>query len=128
MRMRIGEFIRRRLGDPGLSPATIAAAHQISLRTLHRLFQQQGTTVAARIRRERLERCRADLSDPLMRSRSIHAIAADWGFTRPADFTRSFRAAYGLTPSDFRHIAGRVPSDLRTPRSGTDRQPVGTGC
>ncbi|MCJ0873470.1 helix-turn-helix domain-containing protein [Streptomyces sp. AP-93] len=128
MRIRINEFIRRRLGDPGLCPATIAAAHQISLRTLYRLFQQQGTTVAARIRHERLERCRADLADPLMRSRSIHAIAAGWGFTRPADFTRAFRAAYGLPPSDYRHLAGRAPADLRAPRPGTDRQLVGTGC
>lgn len=128
MRIRVNEFIRRHLADPGLCPAVIAAAHQISLRSLHRLFQQQGTTVAARVRRERLERCRGDLADPLMRSRSIHSIGAGWGFTRPADFTRAFRTAYGLTPSDYRHIAGRAPGDLGTPRPGTDRQPVGTGC
>ncbi|MEU9235318.1 helix-turn-helix domain-containing protein [Streptomyces subrutilus] len=128
LRIRIGEFIRRRLGDPDLSPARIAAAHQISLRTLHRLFQQQGTTVAALIRRERLERCRADLADPLLSARSIHAIAAGHGFTRPADFTRAFRAAYGLTPSNYRHAAHRTPVALRIPGGGTDRQPVGTGC
>ncbi|MET9856274.1 helix-turn-helix domain-containing protein [Streptomyces sp. NPDC006450] len=128
LRIRISEFIRRRLGDPGLSPATIAAAHQISLRTLHRLFQQQGTTVAARIRRDRLERCRADLADPLMRSRSIHAIASGWGFTRPADFTRAFRAAYGLPPSDYRHLTSRAPANVLAPLPGTDREPVGTGC
>ncbi len=35
-----------RLADPELSPASIAAAHHISVRYLHRLFAQEGTTVA----------------------------------------------------------------------------------
>ncbi|MET7765746.1 AraC family transcriptional regulator [Streptomyces sp. NPDC005393] len=37
--LEIQDFIRRHLGDAELSPATVAAAHHISLRTLHRLFR-----------------------------------------------------------------------------------------
>nr|WP_243274742.1 helix-turn-helix domain-containing protein [Streptomyces albus] len=62
-------------------------------------------TVAAWIRRQRLEHCRRDLADPRLRDRPIHAIAARWGFPRPGDFTRAFRAAYGIPPRDYRRMA-----------------------
>ncbi|WP_260867741.1 helix-turn-helix domain-containing protein [Streptomyces sp. SAJ15] len=66
----------------------------------------QGVSVAAWIRRSRLERCRRDLVDPLLRSRPIHAIAWKWGLTDPAHFSRSFRVvAYGMSPRDYRRLA-----------------------
>ncbi|MGI5214982.1 helix-turn-helix domain-containing protein [Plantactinospora sp. CA-290183] len=76
-------FIDRHLADPALTPSTIAAAHHISLRTLHRLFQAHNTTVADWIRHRRLDRCRRDLTDPAMNSHSIQAIAARWGCPMP---------------------------------------------
>lgn len=100
--MQIHAFIQQHLGDPDLSPGTIAAAHHISVRSLHRLFQDQDTTVAGWIRACRLERCRRDLADPLLRSRPVRAIAARWGLADPAHFSRAFRAAYGLSPQDYR--------------------------
>ncbi|MEU2432084.1 helix-turn-helix domain-containing protein [Streptomyces sp. NPDC007861] len=103
--LRIQAHIQRHLGDPGLTPATIAAAHCVSLRYLHRLFQQQDLTVAAWIRRQRLERCRRGLADPTLRPLPISAIAARWGFTHPAAFSRAFRIAYGMPPSEYRHTA-----------------------
>jgi AraC-like DNA-binding protein len=98
-------FIDRRLGDPQLSPGEIAAAHHISLRYLHKLFEVQGTTVARWIRQRRLERCRRDLLDPAMSHWSVSAIAARWGLTDPAHFSRTFRAAYGFPPSEYRLTA-----------------------
>jgi len=62
--MRIHAFIEQHLGDCDLAPGPVAAAHYISVRYLYRLFEEQGTTVAAWIRHRRLERCRADLADP----------------------------------------------------------------
>ena len=56
--MRIHAFIEQRLGDCDLAPGPVAAAHYISVRYLYRLFEAQGTTVAAWIRHRRLERCR----------------------------------------------------------------------
>ncbi|MEU6019297.1 helix-turn-helix domain-containing protein [Streptomyces sp. NPDC047515] len=104
---RIHAFIDRNLSNPQLTPAHIAAHHYISVRTLHQLFRTEARTVAATIRQRRLERCRADLADPRQRSQPISALAAQWGFLVPAEFSRAFRAAHGMTPTEFRHEATR---------------------
>jgi AraC-like DNA-binding protein len=100
----IRAFIRRNLHDPELTPRTIAAAHYISVSYLHRIFQQQtqGETVAAWIRGQRLEGARRDLADPALRTTPIHTVAARWGLPRASDFTRAFRAAYGVSPREYR--------------------------
>ncbi|MER7128102.1 helix-turn-helix domain-containing protein [Streptosporangium saharense] len=107
---RIHAFIHRRLGDPALSPEIIAAAHNISVRALHRLFLTQEHTVAAWIRALRLDHCRRDLSDRRLEDRPVHAVAARWGFTDAAHFTRAFRAVYGMTPQAYRrlHLSGHA--------------------
>ncbi|MBO8195675.1 helix-turn-helix domain-containing protein [Streptomyces oryzae] len=106
--LRITAFVQCHLGDPALTPGEVAAAHHISLRSLHRLFQQHGTSIGAWIRSRRLERCRRDLADPRKSRIPIHAIAARWGYPRPGDFTRAFRTAYGITPSDYREQEQRA--------------------
>lgn len=102
LRARIRSFIAHHLGDPELLPAAIAAHHHISLRGLHLLFRDEPETVAALIRRLRLERCFTDLADPALRHTTIAATAAHWGFRHPADFGRTFRKAYGFPPSELR--------------------------
>ncbi|HTZ22607.1 MAG TPA: helix-turn-helix domain-containing protein, partial [Streptosporangiaceae bacterium] len=106
-------FIHRHLGDPGLSPAMIAAAHHMSVRSLHQLFHDEGLTVASWIRGRRLECCRRDLSDPALASRPVAAIAARWGFSSPGDFSRTFRAVHGLPPAEYRMSAHIVKSSAR---------------
>ncbi|MCX5064295.1 helix-turn-helix domain-containing protein [Micromonospora lupini] len=98
----IYSYIEHNLGAPGLDPPAVAAAHHISVRYLHLLFQQQDTTVSSWIRHRRLERCRHDLAEPLLDHRPIGAIAMRWGFTSSAEFSRSFRSTYGLRPSEYR--------------------------
>ena len=102
---RIHAFIQERLGDPELSPGTIAAAHHISVRYLHKLFQEQGTTVAGWIRQRRLEGCRRDLADPELASRPVAAIAARWGYSSASYFGQVFRAAHGMPPHEYRQWA-----------------------
>ncbi|QHC23627.1 helix-turn-helix domain-containing protein [Streptomyces sp. GS7] len=103
--LRIQAFIRQRLGDPGLTPRTVAAAHHISVSYLHRLFEGEHETVAAMIRRLRLERARRDLADRALSDTPIHAVATRWGFPRAAEFSRVFRAAYDVAPRDYREQA-----------------------
>ncbi|MEW2392563.1 helix-turn-helix domain-containing protein [Streptomyces venezuelae] len=100
--LRITSHIEQRLHAPDLEPATIAAAHGISLRYLHRIFQQNGASVSAYIKRRRLEQCRRDLADPALSHLTVHSIASRWGFPRPADFTRAFRGAVGVPPTHYR--------------------------
>ncbi|WP_062214958.1 helix-turn-helix domain-containing protein [Streptomyces sp. NBRC 109706] len=106
--LRVHEFVQRHLHEDDLTPATIAAAHHVSPRSLHRLFQQNGTTVGAFIREQRLQRARLALGDPLLAQLTIATIARQHGFSRPADFTRAFRAAYGVPPRDYREQALRT--------------------
>lgn len=108
--LRIQAFIRQHLHDPGLTPRTVAAAHHISPSYLHRLFQDEHDTVAAYLRRERLERARHDLADPALRGVPVHGIAARWGFSHAAAFSRAFRTAYGYPPSQHREWAAYVSS------------------
>lgn len=107
---RIHDFIESHLGDPELSPGSIAAAHYISTRHLHDLFRELGTTVAASIRERRLERCRRDLRDPVLADRPVTAIAAHWGFLDSAHFSRIFRAAFRESPTGYRGRTHAVPA------------------
>nr|WP_083976019.1 helix-turn-helix domain-containing protein [Herbidospora sakaeratensis] len=106
MLLRITSYIEAHLGDPGLDPARIAAAHYISTRYLHKLFSAESTTVAAWIRTRRLDRCVRDLRDPLQAARPVSAIGAQWGFPDASHFSRLFKAAYGLSPRDYRSAVG----------------------
>lgn len=69
------------------------------------MFQQQGVTVAAWIRQQRLEASRRDLTDPNVASRSVAAIAKRWGFSSASQFTQAFKARYGMPPRDYRQQA-----------------------
>ncbi|WP_322748340.1 MULTISPECIES: helix-turn-helix domain-containing protein [unclassified Frankia] len=101
-RLAIQEWLDLRLGDPELSPETIAAAHHISLRYLHQLFAEDGTSVSRWIKDRRLEGCRRDLADPMLVRFSVAALAARWGMFDAAVFSRSFRTAFGLSPREYR--------------------------
>lgn len=97
--------IEAHLADPDLAPATIAAAHYMSVRSLHLLFEDTDTTVAALIRSRRLDRCRDELADPACATRPVAVVGARWGFTDPAHFSRAFRARFGVTPGQYRRAA-----------------------
>lgn len=99
---RVMAYIREHLGDPELSPETIAAAHHISVSYLHRIFASRDLTVAATIRAQRLDRARRDLADTRLAHVPIHRIAARWGFRDHATFTRAFRSRYGIPPRALR--------------------------
>jgi AraC-like DNA-binding protein len=102
--LRLIAFIEANLHRPELCPATIAAAHRISLRYLHRIFQQHHPVgVAAHIRARRLDRACRDLADRRLDHLTIAAIAGRWGFCRPADFSRAFQRHTGIRPRDYRN-------------------------
>lgn len=101
----IRAYVDARLGDPSLTPASIAQAHFISVRHLHATFSADGVTLAAWIRERRLDRIRRDLADPMHAGESLHQIAARWGLPDAAHFSRLFRSRFGESPRDHRRRA-----------------------
>lgn len=104
-RARILAYLSTHLGDPELSHASVAAAHGMSPRSLHRLFQGEPQTVTEIIRTRRLDTINSELVAPAFARRSTMAIAASWGFSDQAHFTRSFRARFGVTPGAVRRVS-----------------------
>jgi AraC family transcriptional regulator, positive regulator of tynA and feaB len=103
-------YIDANLSNPSLSPATIAKANAISLRTLHRLFESTDDSVGSVIRERRLSRCRADLLRGT--DESVSTIAFRWGFRNMSFFSRVFRERYGVSARELQ-VAARAaaPAD-----------------
>lgn len=120
MAVRIREYIELHLADLDLSPHSIARAHHISVRYLHKLFQGEGTTVSRLIRRRRLEACRRELGRSPGHGVTVAAVAHRWGFVSPSHFSRAFRDAYGMSPSQWQSTASSEPA-----LPGRARPPVG---
>ncbi len=100
--LSVHSWIDAHLADPDLDPDTIARANHISVRYLHKLFQEQGTSVGSWVRGRRLANCRRDLADPALAQRGVHAIARSWGFDDAAHFSKIFKASYGQPPGAYR--------------------------
>ncbi|PZA11552.1 AraC family transcriptional regulator [Rhodopseudomonas palustris] len=99
---RLCQTIERRLDDPELSPAKVAAAEGISERYLQKLFGGAGSSFTHYLRERRLQRTRADLSNPGEAHHSISEIAFRAGFNDSAHFSRAFRHRFGVSPREFR--------------------------
>lgn len=101
------DFVRESLTDPLLGPEAIAERHGVSVRYVTSLFRDLGTSPAAYVREQRLERARRALDDPRRRELGIAALAELGGFTDATTLTRAFRRAYGVTPAEYR-LGGRA--------------------
>jgi AraC family transcriptional activator of tynA and feaB len=102
-------YIDDQLTDPALSPASIAHAHAISLRTLYRLFESADDSVSGAIRDRRLSRCHADLTQGT--DESVTVIAFRWGFRNMSHFSRLFRERYGICAREVQVAAGMRSGD-----------------
>jgi AraC family transcriptional activator of tynA and feaB len=99
---RIRRFVRTHLHDPNLTAEMIARGVDLSPRHVYELFSGEPVTLMKSIWIERLERCKEELSLPLLRHRTISEIAYSWGFRDLAHFSRSFRSRFQQTPREYR--------------------------
>jgi AraC family transcriptional regulator, positive regulator of tynA and feaB len=99
LRAAMDRYIDRHLLDETVTPAAVASAHSVSIRTVNRIFRATGQTVSEVIRVRRLARAREELTNS---DRPISTIAHRWGFSDTSHFSRSFKACYGSSPTDYR--------------------------
>ena len=97
---RVEAYVQQHLADPALNPESIARAHHISVRQLYKLWSGREFGLAEWIMRGRLEGARRDIAKD--GAAGIASAARRWGFTDPTHFGRRFRAAYGITPREWR--------------------------
>jgi AraC-like DNA-binding protein len=95
-------FIEDSLREPLLSPAFIAARFGISVRYLHKLFENTGESFGDYVLAQRLEQAKLELRDPAYDRFSIAEIAHRWGFRDPSNFHRNFKQRFNATPRQIR--------------------------
>ena len=135
LQVRITMYIDEHLADAALGAEQIAAAHNVSVRQLYRIWSRcdHRVPLAEWILRRRLERAWDQLADARARQTTIAGVARDNGFTNASHFTRQFHRAFNLTPRDWRqlshHSPGRppVPPPVPPPLPPPGREPDTAG-
>lgn len=108
---RITLHVEARLSNPDLSITSVAQDVGVSPRYLQKLFESAGENFSHYLRLRRLERCRADLINPLYSHLSITDICFRWSFNDAAHFSRAFREQYGMSPRTYRREIGHKIAD-----------------
>jgi AraC-like DNA-binding protein len=99
--------IEARLTEPALDRDGVAAAAGLSVRYANAVLAREGTSIARLILSRRLDRCRMALEDPAQAHRSVSEIAYGWGFSDMTHFSRRFKEAWGMLPSEYRRAKAR---------------------
>jgi AraC-like DNA-binding protein len=105
LRRRCLGFMRANLADQELDPEKISDSMGISVRYLHRIFQEESDTVCASLRDLRLEAAHQALANPANGRLPISEIALRTGFKSAAHFAAAFKGKYGLSATEWRRNA-----------------------
>jgi AraC family transcriptional regulator len=110
---RVSAYIHDHL-DEELGLDVLAGLACLSPYHWHRIYHAHfGETVAATVRRLRLQRAAADLAHT---DRPILKVAERAGYDSQASFTRAFNAAFGLPPAKYREVGSHSVFKACTPR------------
>jgi AraC-like DNA-binding protein len=102
---RAKSFIETRLRGV-VTAVEVAEALGCSARYVNDLFADEGTSVGNYVLLRRLEKCCDDFTDAVT-ARRVGEVAYSWGFNSIAHFSRSFRARYGMSPTEYREVVRR---------------------
>ena len=98
----ITEAIRRHYSDPSVSAHGVARELGLSVRYIHQLLQETGSSFGERVMELRLQKTRQMLADRLNGHLRVSEIALHCGFNDISYFNRSFRRRFGCTPVSIR--------------------------
>lgn len=93
-------FLREHCTDPDLTVDEVAHACHISRRTLFRMFDGAGDSLAATLRKMRVQRAKRLLARH--RSHPPCTVAFGSGFASERQFYRAFQQETGMTPGEYR--------------------------
>ena len=79
----------------------------MSVRYLHALFQDEGTSISRYVMDCRLARAYQQLTDPAWAHLTVADVAGRLGFKDASHFTRVFKGRYGVSPREHRNCASR---------------------
>ena len=96
----IMKFIETNLADPLLSATSVASHFGISIRYLHRVFEESDKSFGQVVLERRLVRCAGDLA--ASDDARISDVAFRWGFRDISHFNRSSRQRFGFSPREYR--------------------------
>lgn len=99
---RLRQFIEENLSDPNLGPAMISREVGLSERYIRKMFAANDITLMGWIKDRRLQRCHQAISQGDGDYVSFAEIAYTYGFSEVSSFNRSFKAKFGVTPSEVR--------------------------
>ncbi|HEY3878329.1 MAG TPA: AraC family transcriptional regulator [Trebonia sp.] len=115
-------FMRKNFGRPELAAKEIAHQLGVSERYLFQRWSGQPRTLAETLLDIRLNAARHLLGLPP--ALAINVIAHRCGFADPSHFSRCFRRAHGMSPTEYRRLAVRLNDETRASshRPGPDRR------
>jgi AraC-like DNA-binding protein len=113
------EYIDAHLGNAQLGPEEIADAANLSRASLYRLLAAEGGIRAVLLKRRLDEALRLMLEDN-KDERSLKEIANCCGFGGTSQFTRAFRACFGLPPRQYRALVRQQDLDWHEARLMAD--------
>jgi AraC-like DNA-binding protein len=97
-------MVAQNIADESYGPDRLARDLGLSRRSLYNRFDRIGLSPACFIRRQRLERARAEIVSEPGPEISLTTIALRNGFSDSSSFSRAFKAAFGISPSGFRAL------------------------
>lgn len=102
LKRRVLAYVENNLCDQDLTNKSIAASQGISLRYLHKLFEDDDESLHTQVLHKRLNKAHEALSSAQYRGHSIESIAYRYGFSSAGHFSRAFKKHYAINPSALR--------------------------
>jgi AraC-like DNA-binding protein len=109
------DYIDTHLWNAKLGPDEIANAVNLSRASLYRVLAAEGGIRAVLLKRRLDETVRLMLADN-KEERSLKEIVKHCGFGGSSQFTRAFRARFGVSPREYRALVRRQDLDWQEAR------------